>query len=122
MDHGIHLLLFKQLRQHGGVAYISVDTRRRKTQDFFEPLQHRAACIAEVIQYQKRQACFSQGYTDMRANIAGSASHEYHKVLSNDLLSVTYMCAINSDTLTTLYCPVRRAMADNFLHIICATQ
>ena len=115
-------MLVKQLLKHGSVPHVGIDTRWRKTQDLFQPLQHRAARVAEVVQDQKGQPCFCEGNTEVRANIAGSASHEYHGVLSNSLRNACSASAMDSDISREAYCPIHREIAANLAHIICATR
>ena len=77
VDGAGNLMLCKDFFQQRLVAHIALDELHRLAGNFGYAVQAFRVGIAEIVNYNRRMACFDQFHTGMAANISGAAGHKY---------------------------------------------
>ncbi len=93
MDDGFDFIVTQGLADGVPVADVSLDECRTLSEDFFEPVEHRNARVAQVIEKDRRDSGPLESHARMRADIAESASEEYgcgcgHGIYRMELLRI----------------------------------
>ena len=114
VDGAGNLMLCKDFFQQRLVAHIALDELHRLAGNFGYAVQAFRVGIAEIVNYNRRMACFDQFHTGMAANISGAAGHKYvHLDSSSTIFRISsHFFSISATSLNCVrarsrFCPSR---------------